>query len=119
MKYGFKILCLLTALLLFSCIRFSKPELGLPTFVPEPNLFCFPAALQDRSMNIKIFSDVSGATIRYTTDGSDPNERSQICNGSMTISFNDTKRVVIRAIAMKRGYKTSRIITVTYDSYIM
>lgn len=52
----------------------------------------------------------AGATIYYTMDGSEPNDRSSLYSGPITISNN----VVIKAIAQMDGYVDSAVATYSY-----
>ncbi len=109
-------LTLLLLLLMLSCSITTKPEkeCGLPTFAPPPGGYTSSSTSSTISMNIQIFSDTPGATIRYTTDGSDPTASSDRYNGPFSISFSYTTTKVVRAIAIKDGYNTSRIATGSY-----
>ena len=62
------------------------------------------------SMRVAIDSTASGATIRYTLDGSDPDESSTVYTGVFTVD-DDT---VVKARAWKGGMNPSAIVTATY-----
>jgi hypothetical protein len=53
----------------------------------------------------------SGATIRYTTDGSQPSSHAAVYSGPLTLSAD----VTVRAIAMKRGWKNSPETSADYE----
>lgn len=78
-----------------------------PVISPDPGLF-YP------SLTVSISCPTAGATIRYTTDGTDPTESSPAYSAPFTIS-DDT---VVRARAYKSGMNPSIIAaaTYTYDS---
>ena len=74
-----------------------------PQFNPASCLF-YP------STNVTITCATSGATIRYTTDGTDPTESSTVYTGPISID-DDT---VIRASAWKIGMNPSAVVSETY-----
>lgn len=74
-----------------------------PQFNPASCLF-YP------STNVTITCATSGATIRYTTDGTDPTESSTVYTGPISID-DDT---VIRARAWKSGMNPSAVVSETY-----
>ena len=78
-----------------------------PIFNPTSCLF-YP------STNVEITCATSGATIRYTTDGSDPTESSTVYTGPIIVS-GDTE---IRARAWKSEMDPSAVVveTYTYDA---
>ena len=74
-----------------------------PQFNPASCLF-YP------STNVTITCATSGATIRYTLNGTDPTESSTIYNGPILVD-DDTE---IRARAWKRGMNPSAVVSETY-----
>ena len=74
-----------------------------PQFNPASCLF-YP------STNVEITCATSGATIRYTTDGSDPTELSTIYDAPILVE-GDTE---IRARAWKSGMNPSAVVSETY-----
>ena len=74
-----------------------------PQFNPVSCLF-YP------STNVEITCATSGATIRYTLNGTDPTESSAIYNGPITVA-DDTE---IRARAWKSGMNPSAVVSETY-----
>ena len=78
-----------------------------PQFNPASCLF-YP------STNVEITCATSGATIRYTTDGSDPTESSAIYKGPITVDDD----IQIRARAWRSGMNPSAVVvgTYTYDN---
>jgi hypothetical protein len=84
-----------TALLSFS----ASP----PTFSPAPGGF-------QEAQSVTLTNVTAGATIRYTTDGSDPTANSPIYSAPIPVSATTT----IKAIAIKPGIDTSPVITGIY-----
>jgi len=82
------------------------PALGA---APEPPVFSTEGGFHASSQNITLTSPTTGATIRYTTDGTDP------IDGTVYSSpINVTTNTVIRARAFLSGSIPSNIITHTY-----
>jgi len=84
---------------------------GLPSvFEPIIN----PAGgLKTSNQTITINTATAGATIYYTTDGSEPTTSSNVYNGSFSVGSSTT----VRAIAKKSGFSDSRIATEAYIYY--
>ncbi len=80
----------------FSAKRAGKPRVNIP------------AGLYADQLMIELESD--GGTIKYTTDGSEPDGRSAVWGGRMFI--NET--TVLRARTYKKGCIPSEILTATY-----
>jgi photosystem II stability/assembly factor-like uncharacterized protein/uncharacterized protein YegL len=74
-----------------------------PIFVPSPGTYTSP-------VSVIINCATSGATIRYTTDGSNPTESSQVYTSSIRINTTST----IKAKAYKSGWIPSIISEATY-----
>ncbi len=115
-----KILNVLLAIILsmyfLSCTITTKPEkqCEMPTFSPTPGGYTSSESAHTISKPIWIYCATPGATIRYTTDGSDPNESSEIHDEHISVSFSYGVPAVVRAIAIKDGYKNSLIATGSY-----
>lgn len=62
----------------------------------------------------EIYCDTEGATIKYTTDGSIPNENSDTYDGNKILPYLHHTVVVGKARAYKEGFKPSSIVTVSY-----
>ena len=62
-------------------------------------------------MNLTISSSVSGATIRYTLDGSDPTSSSATYSSALQISSTCT----VKARAFKSGYLESEVAEITFN----
>ena len=81
-------------------------EWGKFTNIAEfDKLPCEPPTFTYADYVLTISSATQGATIHYTTDGTDPTTSSPICNGSIYLMQNDT----IRAIAAAEGYDNSSV----------
>lgn len=74
-----------------------------PRFDPESCLF-YPTT------NVTLSCATEGATIRYTTDGSDPTEASAVYSGPIAVTDDTT----IRARAYKTGMNASPVVAATY-----
>src|SRR6185503_12593443 len=62
------------------------------------------------SLSVSISCATSGATIRYTTNGSTPTSTSAIYRGSLTLATSST----LKAMAFKSGLTNSAVTTATY-----
>ncbi len=80
----------------------TPTTVAAPTFSPDGGTY-------SSAQNVTIGCTTSGATIRYTTDGSDPTSSSQVYSDPIAISTTTT----LKAIAIKDGV-TSAIATATY-----
>ncbi|MBN2511312.1 MAG: lamin tail domain-containing protein, partial [Sedimentisphaerales bacterium] len=83
-------------------------------FVDAP-VFSRERGYYDTAFSLTLSCGTSGATIRYTTNGTDPS----LSNGTtytepINLSASTTKGIVIRAAAFKAGYQSSEIKTRTY-----
>ena len=67
------------------------------------------------SITISLCCNTEGATIHYTTDGSDPTNGCTVCDGDITID----KTMTIKAIACKEGWNSSQIISATFTEMDM
>jgi hypothetical protein len=85
-----------------------QAEINLPvTYLP---VFDINAGTYYNDFNVEITSETEGATIYYTTDGSDPTPEDNEYNGLILINHSLT----LKAIAVKEGYNNSNISSVTY-----
>ena len=75
-----------------------------PTFSPEPGIYIQP-------QEVTINCETEGATIHYTTNGSNPTASSTTYTGGFTLSTNTT----VKAIAVKNGMINSSIASATYN----
>jgi len=82
----------------------NLPKAVKPAFSPAPGTYA-------SAQNVIITSTTSGATIRYTTDGSTPSETiGTIYSGSVNISATTT----LKAIAYKTGFTDSTVTSGVY-----
>ena len=90
-------------------VELTLNQLPAPTFsrantVTDTTIF-------DGYVNLTISSSVSGATIRYTLDGSDPTSSSTAYSGALQISSTCT----VKARAFKSGYLESEVAEITFN----
>ena len=79
-------------------------RVATPTFNPAPKTY-------QGSVKVAILCFTRGATIRYTTDGSDPNSSSSKYSSPLTITYKTT----LKAKAFKSGMIDSDVASATYD----
>ena len=68
-----------------------------------------------RNTLVDLVSTVEGATIRYTTDGSDPTETSAVYDGFIDVT-NRTGATTVKAVVFADGCRPSEVFT--YDYYV-
>ena len=78
------------------------PQVATPAFSPAPGTYNLP-------QNVSI-SSTDGATIYYTTDGSDPTDESLVYGAPIAVNVNTT----LKAFAQLTGYTDSDIATADY-----
>ena len=90
---------------------YSLWEMGVyeATKVETP-IFSIPSGTYSKALNVNISSNTKGVEIRYTTDGSTPNEKSNLYVPSIKISKNTT----LKAIAYRKGMIDSSVATAEY-----
>ena len=76
----------------------------------ETPIFSIPSGTYSKALNVNISSNTKGVEIRYTTDGSTPNEKSNLYVPSIKISKNTT----LKAIAYRNGMIDSPVATAEY-----
>ena len=76
----------------------------------EPPSFSYPAGLYTTKIELNITENTANVTIYYTTDGSEPSQKSKEYKRAITI---DTSQV-IRAKAFKKDYLASNTATASY-----
>ena len=76
----------------------------------ETPIFSIPSGTYSKALNVNISSNTKGVEIRYTTDGSTPNEKSNLYVPSIKISKNTT----LKAIAYRKGMIDSPVATAEY-----
>jgi hypothetical protein len=82
-------------------IKVATPSFSLPYY----------GINYDTPQNLEINCTTPGATIRYTTDGSNPTATSPVYTGPITVD----KTTTIKAYATKNGIDDSTVATVTYS----
>jgi len=88
--------------------RNSKTNLSIPA-VATPT-FSVPTGTYSVPQSVTIATATVGASIYYTTDGSDPTESSTLYTAPITVSTTTT----IKAIAIQAGMDNSAIASATY-----
>ncbi len=85
-------------------------KVATPTFNPSGGLFC------KHLVSVRISSTTSGASIRYTTDGSTPTSThgTALANGA-TVSVNPSPTRTLKAIAFKSGMTNSDVRSGAYE----
>ena len=80
------------------------PTVAAPSFSPSPGTY-------GPGQNIQLSCSTSGATIMYTTDGSNPSSGyGTVYNGPITLDNSTT----IKAMAYRSGYTSSAIVSAQY-----
>lgn len=79
------------------------PSVTAPV-ITEPRIFT-------ESMEVSLSCAIDGATIHYTTDGSDPTKESAVYS---TTPITITETTTVKAIAVKEGMKDSKVVEATY-----
>lgn len=73
--------------------------------------FSIPSGTYTNNEQLSINCSTPGAVIRYTTDGTEPNEKSPIYTEPITLNG----KMTIKAIAMKDGCTSSYTVAASYD----
>ncbi len=82
------------------------PTVATPTFDPAPQEEAFTTV-----QNVTISCATEGATIHYTTDGSEPTAESAVYSEPIVVNDGTT---TIKAIAIKEGMTNSEVASATY-----
>ena len=82
----------------------GTPTVVTPTFLPA-------AGTYNKAQSVSISCATDGATIRYTTDGNDPTESSDIYSSPISVTTTGT---TIKAKAFKAEMDASSVATATY-----
>ena len=93
-------------------ITVSKVEYYIAGATPtcvQPT-FSVAAGAYTSAQNVTISTTTNGATIYYTTDGTDPTTSSNVYSSAISVSSTTT----IKAMAVKNGYDNSSIASATY-----
>lgn len=84
--------------------RAGTPKVDTPTFSPAEGTYT-------SAQSVEISCATDGATIYYTTDGTDPTTSSAQYTGAINVNSTMT----IKAIAVATGYDDSEVATATYN----
>lgn len=84
-------------------IVIDTPTVAAPTFAPAGGVYT-------DSVAVSIICGDTAATVRYTTDGSEPTETSTLYEGPITLNTTTT----IKAKAFKTNWHTSETVEATY-----
>jgi formylglycine-generating enzyme required for sulfatase activity len=105
MKYVFFLICIVS-LMLSACEKSTKAlePVAAPSFTPLAGTYY-------STQSVHINCSTNDATIRYTLDGTVPNQNSQIYSNPIGIAEN----TVIKAIAYKSKMKASAVSTAAYN----
>ena len=87
----------------------NEPNTSIPTAVATP-AFSPAGGTYSSAQSVVISCGTSGATIRYTTDGSTPTSSSTVYSGAITVSSTTT----IKAYATASGMTDSSVATAIY-----
>ena len=83
---------------------------GVVTPTVATPVFSMASGTYYETIEVEITCATEGATIYYTTDGSDPTTASTVYTAAITVDEDMT----LKAIAMKEGYENSNIATANY-----
>ena len=84
-------------------VTLPPPQVAAPTFNPLPGLY-------EGEVSVSMNTTTAGATIRYTTSGSDPTSGSVQYTGPLRL----TQTTMLKARAFKAGMTDSPVISSTY-----
>jgi len=92
----------------FSGVKFYAPTaanaVATPTFTPS-------AGTYTSAQSVELNTTTDGATIYYTTDGTDPTTSSSVYSSAINVSTTTT----IKALAVKSGMDNSSVASATYN----
>ncbi len=90
----------------------TDTSVAAPVITPEGGYFT-------GSQNVTISCPMNDVTIRYTTDGTDPNVNTGMeYTASSTITLNTTGKTTIKAIAVKGNNKKSDVVTAEFTQRV-
>lgn len=98
----------LSAIFIFSSCKKDKDDEPTPT-AADPT-FTLPAGTYDHDISVGMTCATDGASIYYTTDGSEPSDSSTEFTSDITI----TETTTLKAISCKDGYNSSGIVEAEY-----
>ncbi len=85
---------------------YSPRQVSTPTFSPDPTV------PYDSDIEVSISTNTSGSEVRYTTDGSVPDEDAELYDEPIVLS--DHGEITIKARAYKEGWLPSEPASATY-----
>ena len=86
--------------------KIVTPDVKLPEFNPPEGRIIIGS-------DVEITCDTEDATIYYTTDGTEPTKKSDVYKEPITVE----KDVTIKAYAVKKNYKDSKIVEASYTVF--
>lgn len=104
-------------LLSLSCKKFTEPpitKLAPPTLYPPSGTYGNGSSSGTFYLYVEAITELSFATIYYTTDGSQPNHNSDRYTNNIRITLGFSTPVLVRAIASAEGYEDSEVVTASY-----
>ena len=87
----------------------EKQEEPIVETVATPTIIPYGGEI-DSETAIRIICNTEGATIHYTTDGTEPTEESSVYDDSFTLDGDAT----VKAIAVKEGWNNSAVVSVNF-----
>ena len=87
----------------------EKQEEPIVETVATPTIIPYGGEI-DSETAIRIICNTEGATIHYTTDGTEPTEESAVYDDSFTLDADAT----VKAIAVKEGWNNSAVVSVNF-----
>ena len=84
------------------------------TLAPQAEKVIGSCTSDYRSGSVSLTSDIEGATIYYTTDGTTPTTASTVYNGSFVFDGNNTTGTIM-AVVYADGYRPSEVFTIDYS----
>jgi hypothetical protein len=106
--YTLTLLALVTVLLVHCTVGAGGPGDSRPTEQAATPQFSPQGGSYDADIDVAISCATSGAVVRYTTDGSDPDDASPTYTGPVAVAGDGTT-MSIKAIAFADGYLASSI----------
>ncbi len=89
-------------------VEISKPLATLPRVAPLS--FSLASGVYDSPQSVAIICDTGDAVIRYTTNGTTPNQTSSVYSGPIAV----TSSMTLKAYASRNGFEDSEVISAKY-----
>ena len=108
----FGLICIFVlTILLGSCYKYDNPlDPGNPDNMTPTPTFNPPGGTYTSQQSVSMYCALGGADIRYTTNGSEPTETSNLYSSPISVAYTNT----IKAKAFKTGYNPSQTSTSIY-----